>query len=78
MNPMKLFQFKNGISAFKAAHPKFPMFLKAVSDNALREGSVVECKVSDPQGKTYQSSIRLTASDIELIGQLRELLQEMQ
>ena len=78
MNPMKLFQIKNGIGAFKAAHPKFPMFLKAVSDSALKEGAVVECKVTDPEGKLYQSSIRLTASDIELLGQLRELLQEMQ
>lgn len=77
MNPMKLFQLKSGIGEFKNAHPKFPLFLKAVSENALREGAVLECKITDPEGKAYQSNLKLTASDIELIGQLRELLRDL-
>ena len=35
-------QLRSGMDRFRANHPKFPMFLKAVSQDALKEGSVIE------------------------------------
>lgn len=66
-------QLKSGIDRFRAGHPKFPLFLKAVSQDALREGSVVEISVTTPEGKNYCSNVRLNADDIELMETLKSL-----
>lgn len=66
-------QLKSGIDRFRAGHPKFPLFLKAVSQDALREGAVVEISVTTPEGKNYCSNVRLNADDIELIEALKNL-----
>lgn len=66
-------QLKSGIDRFRAGHPKFPMFLKAVSQDALKEGSVVEISVTTPEGKNYCSNVRLNADDIELMDTFKNL-----
>lgn len=58
-------QLRSGMSRFRANHPKFPMFLKAVSQDALKEGSVIEINVTTPEGKNYCSNVRLKADDME-------------
>lgn len=60
-------QIKSGMDRFRINHPKFPMFLKAVSQEALTEGTLVEINVTAPGGKTYCSNIRLKPDDMELI-----------
>lgn len=66
-------QLKSGIDRFRSGHPKFPLFLKAVSQDALREGSVVEISVTTPEGKNYCSNVRLNADDIELMDTFKNL-----
>lgn len=66
-------QLKSGIDRFRTGHPKFPLFLKAISQDALREGAVVEISVTTPEGKNYCSNVRLNADDIELIETLKNL-----
>ncbi len=66
-------QLKSGIDRFRAGHPKFPLFLKAVSQDALREGSVVEITVTTPEGKNYCSNVKLNADDMELIETLKQM-----
>lgn len=66
-------QLKSGIDRFRAGHPKFPLFLKAVSQDALREGSVVEISVTTPEGTNYCSNVRLNADDIELMDTFKNL-----
>lgn len=75
MNPMKLFKIKTAIEAFKANHPKFPLFLNAVTTNALQTGTVIEINVTDASGKTYSSNLKLTDSDIELIKDMKDTFQ---
>lgn len=41
MNPMNLFQLKKLWIEFTARHPKFPNFIKAVSQNAIQEGTIL-------------------------------------
>lgn len=60
-------QIKSGMDHFRANHPKFPMFLKAVSQEALREGTLIEINVTTPEGKTYCTNVRLKPDDMELI-----------
>lgn len=66
-------QLKSGIDRFRSGHPKFPLFLKAVSQDALREGSVIEISVTTPEGKNYCSNVRLNADDIELMDTFKNL-----
>lgn len=66
-------QLKTGMDRFRAGHPKFPMFLKAISQDALREGSVIEINVTTPEGKNYCSNVRLNMDDMEFIEALKNL-----
>ena len=74
LNPMTLMQLKSSWERFTNAHPKFPKFWKAVYKNYLAEGTVIEFKVTAPDGKELASNIKLTKDDLELAAQLRELL----
>lgn len=66
-------QLKTGMDRFRAGHPKFPMFLKAISQDALREGTVIEISVTTPEGKNYCSNVRLNTDDMEFIEALKNL-----
>lgn len=76
MNPMKLMQLQAVWNQFRGTHPRFPMFLNAVAENAIQEGTVLEFHVTTPEGKTYQSNLKLTASDLEAIRTLKEAIKE--
>lgn len=66
-------KMKEGIDSFRIHHPKFPAFLNAISQEALREGTVVEITVTTPEGKNYCSNLKLTADDLELLEALKNL-----
>lgn len=73
MNPAKLFKLKSAWDTFTKNHPKFPQFLSAVQQNAIREGSIIEINVTTPEGKTLSTNLKLTASDMELLRSLSEM-----
>ena len=72
MNPMFLMQAKQRLELFQKEHPKVLPFFNTVKAQALREGTVLELKVTDPDGKEYVSNIRLTANDVETVRMLSE------
>ncbi len=74
INPMKLMQMKNAWNEFTGRHPKLPKFFEAVSQKALREGTVMEISVTTPEGETLASNIRLTEEDMALIRELKEMM----
>lgn len=65
MNPIKLAQLKTSWGQFKQNHPKFSSFWKAVYKNSLCEGTVIEFKVTTPEGKELASNIKLRESDLK-------------
>ena len=73
INPMALLEMKERLDTFNRDHPKFMPFLGAVRDNALFEGSVMEVKVTTPEGREFVSNIRLNANDMETIQLLMEM-----
>lgn len=75
MNPMMLLQLKTGWERFKRNHPKFPLFLKAVSQDAVAEGTVIEISITTAEGKNYSSNLKLKQDDMELIQQMKEIFQ---
>ena len=73
MNPMLLLKLKDRFGIFKRQHPKFLEFIKSLNDGTIREGAVLEMKVTDSSGKERITNMKLTADDMETIRLLKEL-----
>ena len=69
-------KIQSSLEKFRVNHPKFPMFLQAVSREALVEGSVIEITVTTPEGQKYCSNIKLKPEDLELIDTFKNLGQQ--
>ena len=70
LNPAALLTFKKKWDEFSARHPKFVAFLSALKSQGVAEGSIIDVKVTMPNGETFQSNIKLTAEDVELVRSL--------
>ncbi len=73
VNPSILFKIKDMWNQFTFQHPKFPLFLKAVSAKGLKEDSVIEIKVTTSDGETYQTNLKITKTDLELFDALKQM-----
>lgn len=73
VNPAMIFKMKSMWDEFTVNHPKFPRFIQAVASQRLEEGTVIEMTIRRPDGDTLTSNVKLTASDLALIDQLKEL-----
>lgn len=71
INPAKLMKMRSMWNTFKQNHPKFPYFLQAAARDGLQEGNIIEISIKTTDGKVLASNIRLTASDMELIRELK-------
>ncbi len=76
MNPVKLLQFKTAWDEFQRSHTKFTKFIKTIGQGALSEGSILEIKATTAEGKSMDTNLKVTAQDMELIRQIREMLSE--
>lgn len=70
---LQLLKIKGMWEQFTARHPKFPAFLRAVSQGAIAEGSVLEITVTTAEGKTISSNLKVTAEDMEMIRALQQV-----
>lgn len=68
---MQLLKLKNIWSKFEENHPKFPLFLKAVSQEGLHEGTVIEVNVTTADGRNFASNLKIRPEDLELIEELK-------
>ncbi len=73
VNPAMIFKIKGIWDEFTGNHPKFPKFLQAAAGRPLEEGTVIELSILRPDGDLLASNVKLTASDIALIEQLKGL-----
>ena len=64
---------KSCMDRFRANHPKFPLFLRAVAQDALVEGSIIEINVTTPEGKNYCTNVNLKADDMELFDSFKNM-----
>lgn len=74
MNPMLMMKIRDMMIKFQQNHPKFPNFLRAAAGQ-IKEGSVLEIKVTDAAGESIVGNIRITADDMNLIRELKEMAQ---
>lgn len=77
MNPMNLLQLKPAWNCFKENHPKLLSFVKVASrENFLDEGSVIEIKVTNSQGKTMAANVKVKPDDLAFLGGLKKALED--
>ena len=72
MNLQSLLQLKGLWQRFTNQHPKFPAFLRAAQP-ALKEGSILSFTITTPEGKTFESNLKVTSTDLELVESLKQL-----
>lgn len=72
-NPTAILQMMNLWNRFKQNHPKFPKFMTAVYQNGIKEGSIIEINVTTADGQSLNSNLKISAEDMELIEQLKNL-----
>ncbi len=70
INPMKLMGLKDKFNNSRKSHPKFVQFVDAVSKR-VEKGTVVDVKVTLPDGKVIESNININDADIELLNALK-------
>lgn len=62
-----MIEMQNAGKQFIASHPKFIPFWRAVGNSAVEEGTVIEFKVTTPDGRILESNLKLNASDVSSI-----------
>ncbi|MDO4322270.1 MAG: hypothetical protein Q4C61_07055 [Lachnospiraceae bacterium] len=71
INPMKMMQYKEMVERFKRSHAKVEPFFRAAM-NSLQEGSIIEMRVTNPNGQELRSNIRVNAEDMQLLKEINE------
>ena len=56
--------------AFRKNHPKFPAFMSAVKRSGVREGTLIEIRVTSPEGETIESNLKVQESDLDFLRML--------
>ncbi len=70
VNPAALLTMKKKWEEFSARHPKFVSFISVLKTHGVAIGSVIDIKVTLPNGETFQSNLKLTEEDVEMIRSL--------
>lgn len=70
VNPMELLKLRERLGLFNSEHPRVMPFFQAVRED-MREGAVLELKVTSPEGKEMLTNIRLNDEDVRTLEMLR-------
>lgn len=68
---MQLLKLKGMWDQFTQRHPKFPAFLKAMTQGTVAEGSVIEITVTTADGRRISSNLKVTKEDMELVEEVK-------
>ena len=75
MNPQSIMQVMAAWNTFKTNHPKFPAFVSALQAQGIKEDSIIEISVTDPDGRKIETNIKVKQSDLELFDSLKNMRQ---
>lgn len=73
MNPASIMKIMNAKNVFTNNHPKFVAFLKNVFSRPIEEDTIIEITVTRPGEEPMTANIKVLASDLELMQELREM-----
>lgn len=68
-----IMKIKGAWDSFNRNHPKLVPFCRAVAGEAICDGTIIEIKVTSPDGKEYNTNMKLTKDDLDLLAQLKSL-----
>lgn len=71
VNPMQLMKLKGMLDGFQKRHPRVMPFFRDAAGR-IQEGSIIEMKVTGPDGHSITSNIRVSAEDLEMLRQARD------
>lgn len=66
-------KIKSAWDTFSRNHPKFMPFMQAVGREAIGDGTIIEIKVTSPEGKEFNTNMKITQSDLDLFAQIRNM-----
>ena len=73
-NPMELMKIMGIWNSFKANHPKFPKFMAAAAQpGVISANTILEMNITTADGRTLETNLKITESDMELIQQLKNI-----
>lgn len=73
INPSSIMKIMEAKNKFTANHPKFAAFLNAVFSREMTEGTIIEITVTRPGEEPMTTNMRVQQSDLDLLGELKEL-----
>ncbi len=68
-NPADMMRLKKNFQRFQADHPRVVAFFQAIRGD-VEEGTIVEIKVTTPEGKERITNMRLNPDDVETLNHL--------
>lgn len=69
-----IMKIKGAWDTFTRNHPKFMPFMQAVGREAIGEGTIIEVKVTAPDGREYNTNMKLTQSDMDLFASMKGMM----
>ena len=66
-------QFQKMWTDFTSRHPKFPLFLNAVSQHGIEEGTIIEVQIKRPDGKEFATNLKIAKEDMELFQSMKNM-----
>ena len=69
-----IMKFNWAWDTFTKNHPKFVPFMQAVGQDAIADGTIIEVKVTSPEGKAYNTNMKITQSDLDLFAQFKGMM----
>ncbi len=72
MNPMDMMKISKLFQGFKARHPKVVSFTDAAKGKII-QGSVLEMSITDPNGQTISTNMKVQQEDLELFAMMMNL-----
>ena len=65
INPMAIMALQQKFNTFKQEHPRVLPFFHAIKDNSMELGTIIDMKVTTPDGVEKQCNIKITQNDID-------------
>ncbi len=73
MNIGAAFKAKGAWEKFTKNHPKFPLFLEAVKNKGVHEGTIVSISFTEPDGTKLETNLKITNEDLELFEVVKDI-----
>lgn len=61
------------LSKFNKNHPKVMSFINTVKSSGMPVDTIIDLKVTYPDGKSYDTNLKIMQSDLDMIEELKKL-----